>query len=282
MRLASISAPWNEAIDNYGTPWQIQLAAPPWRTGEDGAISVQVCPIKAAWNGSLVVNKIPLCASPIPTFTEATRTKEILMLLKFGRDSAWPLKIGAASALNATTSLSVTYDSDRADCDGIIDWVWAKFYEAARADQITVPPAFNRDGITWDFCLRKENNNLHILVRERLADGSLSVIPEAQGLQVMIRYGQNAVIKLRKQTPDTYQILQTFSDCVVALYQGRMQVTEQLQTSEWAMIGSLGNDSLSGVIPRYHRLQAPPEPAAIIAAYHSRIQDASHNTLTKR
>jgi hypothetical protein len=39
-RLAYITAPWNEAIDNYGTPRQIQLVVQPWRKGEEGEISV--------------------------------------------------------------------------------------------------------------------------------------------------------------------------------------------------------------------------------------------------
>jgi hypothetical protein len=149
-----------------------------------------------------------------------------------GRDSAWTLEITAASALDDTASLSVIHASDWTDCDGTVDWVWDKFYEAARVDQITVPPAFNRAGTSWDLYLRKENNGLHILVRERLADGSLPVIPEDPGLPAMTLHGPNAIIKLRKQTPDTSQILQNFSDCVFTLYQGRMMVTEQLQTTE--------------------------------------------------
>jgi hypothetical protein len=39
---------------------------------------------------------------------EATRPKEIEALLKFGRDSAWPLKIVAAAALDEQISLSIT------------------------------------------------------------------------------------------------------------------------------------------------------------------------------
>jgi hypothetical protein len=50
-----------------------------------------------------------------------TRPKEIQALLKFGRDSAWPLKITEASALDETTSLSITYDSDWEECDETMD-----------------------------------------------------------------------------------------------------------------------------------------------------------------
>jgi hypothetical protein len=52
-----------------------------------------------------------------PTFIEATRPKEIEALMNFGRDSAWPLKITAAPALDAQISLSITYDVNWDDCD---------------------------------------------------------------------------------------------------------------------------------------------------------------------
>jgi hypothetical protein len=44
--LAYITALWNEAIDNYGTLWQIQLVAQPWQRGEEGEISVEACPVR--------------------------------------------------------------------------------------------------------------------------------------------------------------------------------------------------------------------------------------------
>jgi hypothetical protein len=53
-----------------------------------------------------------------------------------------------------------------------------------------------------------------------------------------------------------------------------MKGTEQLQTAEWAMIGYLGDDSLSGVIPVYHRLQESPNSAQIASSFNLRIQDS--------
>jgi hypothetical protein len=146
-------------------------------------------------DGTFTSPKIPLSECPSPTFTEATRPKEIQALLKFGRDLAWPLKITAASAIDKETSLSITYDSDWDDCDGTVEWIWQKFHLAAQADQIEVPPAFARAGSTWELCLRKENNSLHILVREKLVDGSFPVIPEDPELPSMIPYGPNAIIQ---------------------------------------------------------------------------------------
>jgi hypothetical protein len=101
------------------------------------------------------VGTVPLCATQPLTFTQATIEKEILTMLRFERDSAWPLKITAASALDEATSLSITDDSEWTDDDGSIEWIWDKFYEAAKADQITVRPALSRPGSTCDMFVRK-------------------------------------------------------------------------------------------------------------------------------
>jgi hypothetical protein len=116
------------------------------------------------------------------------------------------------------------------------------------------------------------------LIRERLADGTSPVIPEDSGLLAAISYGPNAVIKLRKQTQITSEILPTFGKCIDILYQGRMQVTKALRTTEWAMVGSLGNDSLSEIIPAYHRLHVPPEASPYISARNQRIRDSGLRT----
>jgi hypothetical protein len=73
---------------------------------------------------------------------------------------------------------------------------------------------------------------LHILVREKLAEGTFPIVPEDPGPPVMILYDSMAIIKLRKQTLDTSQMLQTFDDRITKLYQGIMRVTEQLPTTE--------------------------------------------------
>jgi hypothetical protein len=119
---------------------------------------------------------------------------------------------------------------------------------------------------------------MHVLVRERPEDGSFPITPEDPGLPVAILYGPNAIIRLRKQTPHASQVLPTFGDCVHKLYQGRIRLTEQLRTSEWDMIGSLGNDSLSGVISAYHRLQAPPESLPMVTAYSLGIRESGLKT----
>jgi hypothetical protein len=47
-------------------------------------------------------------------------------LLKFGRDSGWPLRIISASALDEETAILVTYASSWEDCDGTATWARAK------------------------------------------------------------------------------------------------------------------------------------------------------------
>jgi hypothetical protein len=74
------------------------------------------------------------------------------------------------------------------------------------------------------------------------------------------------------------EILPTFGERIDKLYQGKMRVTEQLRTSESAMIGSLGNDSITWVIPAYHRIQTPPEAIPTPTAYNERIRESGLRT----
>jgi hypothetical protein len=88
----------------------------------------------------------------MPTFIETTRPKETEPLLRFGRDSNWPLKITVATAVDQFTTLSITYDTDweGIECEEgeiSVDWCWSKFIHKATADVLTVPPAFSRTGV---------------------------------------------------------------------------------------------------------------------------------------
>jgi hypothetical protein len=177
-----------------------------------------------------------------PTFIEATRPKEIQALLKFGRDSAWPLRITAASLIDEETSLSVTYEVGWKDCDSSIAWVWNRFKKAAISDGPTQQPAFQRDGVSWDISVRKENNSIRILLREAEKDEFRPSTPEDPGLPGMIMYAPNAVIKFRSIAEE---VVQKIVNCVGALYQGRMRIVECLEIKEWAMVGALENDELA-------------------------------------
>jgi hypothetical protein len=137
--------------------------------------------------------------------------KETLALLKFGRESAWSLSITLPGALTDEIALSITYDVDWEGCDGSTDWAMAKFFAAANADGVVKPPIFDRPDIKWEPEITKENNAFHILIRQTLVNGARPSISEDPGLPVMIIYGPNAIIKLRRQTPDRSQILPSLS-----------------------------------------------------------------------
>jgi hypothetical protein len=226
--------------------------------------------VTGTWDDENTTPKIPLCAMLQPTFTEATREKEIHALLKFGRDSTWPLKIAGASALDQETSLSVTYEAGWEDCYSSIAWVWNQFRKAAIADGLTQPPAFQRD-----VTVRKGNNTITILLRETAKDGSRPITPEDTGLPEMILYAPNAIIKLRSHAD---KVTETLEDSVTKLYQGRTRIIERLETKEWAMVGLLGNDELTGVIPRHHKASTRPEALPTASAFCQRVHEAGLKT----
>jgi hypothetical protein len=111
-RLISITVPWSNTDQKYVNPWEIALRAMPWRSGEEGETVPEAGLVDASWDGSTTETITPMCSADPPTSVEATRTREIQALLKFGRDSGWPLKINAAVEIDQQISLSIAYDSD--------------------------------------------------------------------------------------------------------------------------------------------------------------------------
>jgi hypothetical protein len=106
--------------------------------------------------------------------------------------------------------------------------VWNQFRKAAIEDGLTQPPAFQRKGVTWDITVRKENNAMGILLREQGKDGIRPSTPEDAGLQGMIRYAPNAIVKFRSVGDD---VIQTIVNCVGTLYQGRLRIVEGLYSN---------------------------------------------------
>jgi hypothetical protein len=94
----------------------------------------------------------------------------------------------------------------------------------------------------------------------------------------MTLYDPRSIVKLRRQTPDTTNMLQTFGECVRILYQERMQVVEKPTTTERAMIGALGDGIYYGQIPDDHRLQTTSEMLLSANARNLRILDATVKT----
>jgi hypothetical protein len=109
-RLIFITEPWQDATKNYRQPWRVYLSGEPWRIAKPGEISVRALAEEPEDKSGREMNaETPLCAAPPCTFTEATRPKEVKAMLKFGRDSKWPLRVPLASSLDRENSISVTY-----------------------------------------------------------------------------------------------------------------------------------------------------------------------------
>jgi hypothetical protein len=61
---------------------------------------------------------------------------------------------------------------------------------------------------------------------------------------------------------------------IYTIYQGRLWLTEQLVTKEWDMIGSLGDKTTSGEIPRQYRAAIRQEAPGSEVALHCRVHEA--------
>jgi hypothetical protein len=66
--------------------------------------------------------------------------------------------------------------------------------------------------------------------------------------------------------------------CLYVLYQGRYTIKEALTTREWAMVGSIGDESQVGQIPEHYRAQVQQEGEQMKEAIHQRIFEAGLRT----
>jgi hypothetical protein len=158
----------------------------------------------------------------MPTFIEATRVVEIRAILRLGRDSNWPLSMTLASEVDSTTSLSVTCETnwsgiDWEDDEKSTDWCRDKFLEAARADNLSAPPALQRSGRPWSISLGEKNNALRIFIRE-----STQSTPGETGEPILLLFAPRSIVKFRSVAPDAKERL---CNCISALYPGRYQLT---------------------------------------------------------
>jgi hypothetical protein len=162
--------------DHSGTqserPWQIHLVKSQLRVGELGTPAATVYKVEGSWDDYRTVPTPPMCAKEMPTFIETSRPKESQALLRFGRDSNWPLKITVATTASPATTLSITYN---VNWEGMVstdegeistDCCWTKFIKKAREESLTAPPDFLRQGIPWSAVVRKENNSIRIILKE--------------------------------------------------------------------------------------------------------------------
>jgi hypothetical protein len=180
----------------YGDPWRIFLMAMPWRDTETGEIWTSASPshppdLEPRLPGPVV----PRNAIRSLCYTETDRPKEMQRLLKFGRDSAWPLSVSVASTLDSSNSVTVTSSIDYEECDSSRAWFMAKFLAAAQKDQMFGLPALFLPTTTWTLKLRKEDASFRGLLYEYGAS-----TPEYDGCPCYLVYGRRATIKLRCET----------------------------------------------------------------------------------
>jgi hypothetical protein len=108
--LADATAPWNPTLRVYGRPWVIYLTPAMWRAGPQGEIMLTPLPDCPPGKAPLAPNQhVPWVTAPPRTFIEANRPKKIQAMLRFGRDSGWPLRVTMASVLDEYSSMSATY-----------------------------------------------------------------------------------------------------------------------------------------------------------------------------
>jgi hypothetical protein len=100
--------------------------------------------------GDVSNSHVPRVAALPRTFIEASRPKEIKAILKFGRDSKWPLKVTLASALNETDSLSITYQIDWEasiweNTEIGTEWFTTQFIQKGQEDGLGTLPCWTRE-----------------------------------------------------------------------------------------------------------------------------------------
>jgi hypothetical protein len=169
--LINITSPWDGKA--YGKPWQVLLSAQFWRHSDTGEIFLAAAPdYPQDMNPQLLNPRIPMNAAQPRTSVIATRPKEISRLLKFGRDSDWPLYIAVASTLDGTNSATVSYQSSWENCDVSTMWFLNQFAALSGLDNLIGLPVASRQGIPWTASLRKENNSIRVTLHEKTPDGT--------------------------------------------------------------------------------------------------------------
>jgi hypothetical protein len=107
--MINITATWDIQANQYRQPWHVILSAQDWRTEDRGEVVALCLPDFPTDKSPNEVNSfVPQCAALPRTFIDATTPKEIEAVLKFGRDSYWPLRITIDSSLDGLDSSSRT------------------------------------------------------------------------------------------------------------------------------------------------------------------------------
>jgi hypothetical protein len=171
-RMANITAQLDHANNQYMLPWQVHLVKVSLRSGQLGTPKAAVHKTIGKWDDYRRIPTPPMCAKEMPTFVEATTVKESQAMLRFGRNSNWPIKITVATMASRATLLAITYDTDWEGLttteEGEIstDWGWIKFNQKFREEALMAPPTLMRGDGKWNAFVRKENNSIRIILKE--------------------------------------------------------------------------------------------------------------------
>jgi hypothetical protein len=222
-------------VSHSHPPWQIHLAKTSLRIGELGTPGAEVYKAIGSWDDFRQIPEPPMCAKEMPTFVEATTIKETQAMLRFGRDSNWPIQITLAARASPSTMVSITYEIDweglRTTEEGEIstDWGWNKFNEKFREESLMAPPALASGQGAWIASVRKENNSIRIIIKE----AGTWAPEDPDGPPPMILYGPKAIIKVRTTEQGPTALLEMRAVLGI-LYQGRYDIEQQVPTREWA------------------------------------------------
>jgi hypothetical protein len=197
-------------------------------------------------------------------FIEAIRVKEIQRLLKFGRDSNWPLAITVSSTIDGSNSISVTYSASWDDCNASAEWFCTQFEAIANQDGLIGLPVMSRNH-SWLLSLRKEDNSMREILHEKSEDGTLVSTPEDDGIPCFLLYGPRAAIKMRCESVDVANHYLTM------IYNAEPVTTEILQTAEWALVAAING----GSIPLKHRVTRDQGPVVNPSEWNIKTREAA-------
>jgi hypothetical protein len=255
--LINITSAWDGKA--YGQPWRILLSAQPWRHPDTGEILLSASfEYPQDTDPHLKNPRIPMNAAQPRTSITATRPKEIGRLLKFGRDSDWPLYISLASTLDGTNFATTM-------------WFLSQFATLSAADGLIGLPVGSRQNIPWIVSLRKESNSIRVTLHEKTPAGEFVSTPEEDGIPCFLLYGPRATIKMRCEYVDVANRYLTM------MYGEMPEVSEMLHTQEWSLIAALNG----GEIPAKHRvIRNPDVSVANSSVWNKEIFDAGLRTQT--
>jgi hypothetical protein len=131
----------------------------------------------------------------------ASTPKKAEVLVDFAWKSGWPIRQTLALTVRLRTNLefelSMTYDSPTFAVNPDLELFWGGLWYTIETDGARIPPAILRERTGYEAICQKENQSLHILWRQKLANGTYPKIPEDVGIPPIVVYGQQAELRLR-------------------------------------------------------------------------------------